>query len=176
MTRYTDKKAGKYVMKMLAGLNSEDNPALMNIWSDNFDRWFACDGYRAYRLNRKPADVVEVPLRGRKGYDEIHVKIETMFNEEYIENVVEIPYVMADIVAASKDKTDCVIDLGDDYPAVNAKYLRDALELLPDGKLYCQDNMRRMVSPVYVKSDNGIALILPVRRENKFRWTKRRGA
>jgi hypothetical protein len=48
--------------------------------------------------------------------------------------------------------------------------LRDAMEMLPDGKVYCQDNVRRMFSPVYVKSPDGIALILPIRRESKLHW------
>lgn len=171
MKRFTAKKAGRYFNRVLDS-NSESRPGLLNAWNDTFNRWFACDGYRAYRINVFPDGVREIlGLNPRPGeYDSLHSKIEEMFDAQYIDNVTEIPVNQDEITAAAKNKDDFTIDLGTDFPVVNARYLREAMEMLPNGKVYCQNNSRRMFSPVYVKSPDGIALILPIRRECKFHW------
>lgn len=175
MARYTDKKAARYCNKVLNDVEN-NRPALRNPWSDSFNRWFVCDGYRAYRLEHEPDGLpvylglhVNTPAEQAK-VTEVHFKIEAMFDACYVDNVVEIPVDINDVITAARSKDDITIDLGEDFPVVNARYLRDAMEMLPGGKVYCQDNARRMFSPVYVKSPDGIALILPIRRESKLHW------
>lgn len=177
MTRYTDKKAARYCNRVLTGVEPERARALENAWSDTFGRWFVCDAYRAYRLESEP-DGLRVVIRAerpnaaqRAEVERVHIAVESMFDAERIGPTVEIPVDYDAVVAASRDRgADYTIDLGEDFPVVNARYLRDALEMLPGGRVYCQDNARRMISPVYVMSADGIALILPVRRENKLHW------
>lgn len=177
MTRYTDKKAARYCNKVLTGVEPERARALENAWSDTFGRWFVCDAYRAYRLESEP-DGLRVVLHERMlnaaqraEVERVHIAVESMFDAERIGATVEIPVDYDAVVAASRDReADYTIDLGEDFPVVNARYLRDAMELLPGGRVCCQDNARRMISPVYVMSPDGIALILPVRRENKLHW------
>ena len=157
MTRYTDKKAARYCNKVLTGVEPECARALENAWSDTFGRWFVCDGYRAYRLESEP-DGLRVVIRAerpsaaqRAEVERVHIAVESMFDAERIGSTVEIPVDYDAVVAASRDRgADYTIDLG--------------------GRVYCQDNARRMISPVYVMSSDGIALILPVRRENKLHW------
>lgn len=175
MAMYTDKKAARYCNKVLNAVDG-NRPELLNAWSDNFNRWFVCDGYRAYRLESEPDGLriilglkVNSPAVHAR-FTEVHFKIEAMFDECYTNNVVEIPVDINDVVTAARSKDDITIDLGENFPVVNARYLKDAMEMLPDGKVYCQDNARRMFSPVYVKSPDGIALILPIRRESKLHW------
>ena len=157
MARYTDKKAARYCNKVLNDVEN-NRPALRNPWSDSFNRWFVCDGYRAYRLEHEPDGLpvylglhVNTPAEQAK-VTEVHFKIEAMFDACYVDNVVEIPVDINDVITAARSKDDITIDLGEDFPVVNARYLRDAMEMLPGGKVYCQNNARRMFSPVYVKS------------------------
>lgn len=177
MKRYTDKKAAIYCNKVLSRVPG-DRPELLNAWSDNFNRWFVCDGFRAYRLESEP-DGLRVVLgvhyspSNRVRYEKVQSSVEGMFDARFTDYVSEIPVDFDAVIAAAKRRDDCTIDLGEDFPVVNAKYLREAMEMLPGGKVYCQNNSRRMVSPIYVKSPDGIALILPIRRECKLHWTYR---
>lgn len=179
MKRYTNKKAAKYFNRVLADVTI-DHKVLANAWSDNFDRWYACDGYRAYRVNQEPDGLMVtwgIKISPKSQIESVHAAVEAMFDASILEQVEEIPIDYDAVIKAYRDSEDCTIDLGDDFPVVNAKYLRDAVEMLPGGKIYCTDNEKRMVSPVYVISNDGIALILPIRRESKFHWAyNRKGA
>lgn len=180
MKRYTNKKAAKYCNKVLAQV-TEDHKVLRNAWSDNFDRWYVCDGYRAYRLNTQPDGLMvtwSIRILPRAKVEAIHNAVEAMFDADKLSQVEEVPIEYETVMNVYRSSEDMTIDLGEDYPVVNIKYLREAMEMLPDGKVYCTDNTKRMISPVYVISDDGIALILPIRRESKFHWNyyNRKGA
>lgn len=180
MKRYTNKKAGKFFNKVLSGVTA-DYAVLHNSWSDNFGRWFACDGYRAYRVNTMPDGLLEtwsVHILPKAKVEAVHSAVEAMFDGDKLEQIEEISIDFETVMDAYRNSEDWTIDLGEDYPVVNVKYLREAMEMLPGGKVYCTDNMKRMISPVYVISDDGIALILPIRRESKFHWNynSRKGA
>lgn len=171
MKRYTDKKAAKYFNKVLENVTS-DHRVLANAWSDNFGRWFACDGYRAYRVNHEPDGLIVtwgIKVIPKAKVESVYNAVEAMFDASNFEQIEEINVNLDTVIEAYRNG-DGTIDLGNDYPVVNAKYLREAMEMLPNGKVYCTDNAKRMISPVYVISADGIALILPIRRESKFHW------
>lgn len=186
MARYTDKKAARYCNEVLKCAREwmKDKPDLHTAWEDNFGRTFVCDGFRAYRLEKRPNGLEEIwtvhvhkeTKAERERRERVHNGIEAMFDGNILENMAPVPVEYADVMTAYKTSEDWTMDLGEDFPVVNVKYLRQAMEMLPGAKVYCQDNARRMVSPVYVISENGVALILPIRRENKLHWTYRKGA
>ena len=156
--RYTDKKAAKYFNRLIGELDGD----LANAWGDNFGRWYACDGYRAYRVERKPDGLEEiwsVKKCDPKKRDETRMKIEEMFDREKMSNLLEIPVELADVPTSGAKE----YDPGDNFPVINRQYLREAMEMLPGGKVYCENGPQRMIRPVYVISDDGVALILPIR-------------
>lgn len=173
--RYTDKKAAKYCNKVLANVTS-DHPALADPWHDNFNRWFVCDGYRAYRLNKQPDglmvhwSVLTLSAVMRNKFIMVHNAVESMFDADILEKISEVPTTYETVMDVYRNSDDGTIDLGEDFPVVNVKYLCEAMEMLPGGKVYCTDSAKRMISPVYVISPDGVALILPIRRESKFHW------
>ena len=135
MARDTAKHAAKDCNKVLANVTS-DHPALADPWCDNFNRWFVCDGYRAYRLNRQPnglmvhwsvhtlSDVM------RTKYITVHNAVEAMFDADILEKISEVPVTYETVIDVYRNSEDGTIDLGEDFPVVNVKYLRDYL-LIP---------------------------------------------
>lgn len=174
MKRYTNKKAGRYFNRLLDD-NFDTATEILNAWSDDKGRWYACNGYVAYRVEAEPDGLREVlGLKVNPGkFEQVHKAIEAMFATPGSEDVSEIPVDLEEIVEASRHEETRAYDLGDEFPVVNARYLRDALEMLPDGKVYCENNSQRMIRPVYVKSGDGMAVILPIRRDRKIGWMYR---
>lgn len=57
-------------------------------------------------------------------------------------------------------------NFGEDLPSVDAEFLLDALDGIPDGKLYCTDIQTRGIelSPIIVLGEHGKAVLMPVRK------------
>ena len=184
MERYTNKKAGKLCNKVLNAARGIKNPhpGMVNAWQDDKGRTYVCDGFRAYRLDNMPEGLTEqwtshISAARVNDAQRAHAAIERMFDT--IDNgyyVVPMPAPDTDsVISASR----CSIyddgikyDMGEDYPTINAKYLRDIVELLPGAEWYCTDSDKRMTSPVYAVSVDGIAIVLPIRTEVKHHWRK----
>lgn len=67
---------------------------------------------------------------------------------------------------AAKDSTPPIWDFGDDFPAVNALYLLDFLEIFPDA-IATASKDRPTLSAIYFKSADGDGVLLPVRKAAK---------
>lgn len=135
-------------------------------WFDEEGRQCVCDGYRAFRLKEA------LPLEERPADAGKHFEIEKIFpgnlKDEYapipLPDAKEVKAFIAIERAAKKGKREMVWDFGNGLPAVNANFLLDLLNVLPDAtEIYCKD----FVHPLYAKSERGDALLMPVFTEEK---------
>lgn len=180
MKRYTDKKAAMYCNRVLSASRAvKEYTGIKNAWEDKQGRTYVCDGYRAYRLNSSP-DGLSVLLgifpSAEKVKKAAHVRagIEGMFDALDGWNLVPMPAPDAEQVKAAARHSvyddGIKFDLGADFPTVNAKYLRDVIEMFPGAVWYCTDGDKRMTSPIYAVSPDGAAIVLPIRTEAKRAW------
>ena len=174
MKRYTDKKAATYCNRVLNSArhlhDDRQRAPLENSWEDRTGRTYVCDGYRAYRLNACPDGISVLmtyhnpdPEKIRRSI-EVHHYIERLFAT--IDDGAQIFQIDAPdpaAVEASKKSLVHWFDLGDGLPALNSHYLSDVMEMLPGCKWYCASGPRCTISPVYAISENGAAIILPLR-------------
>lgn len=139
--------------------------ALHYAWIDGKGRQCVCDGFRAFRLNEalpleeRPADAGE-PLN----LDKVVPDIRRGYAAAALPSAKEVKAFIALERAAKGRKVSPVWDFGKGKPAVNAAYLLDLLNVLPDAaEIYCGGPF----SPMYAKSERGDAVLLPVRAEAK---------
>lgn len=139
--------------------------ALHYAWIDGKGRQCVCDGFRAFRLNEalpleeRPADAGE-PLN----LDKVVPDIRRGYAAAALPGAKEVKAFIALERAAKGRKVSPVWDFGKGKPAVNAAYLLDLLNVLPDAaEIYCGGPF----SPLYAKSERGDAVLLPVRAEAK---------
>ena len=139
--------------------------ALHYAWIDGKGRQCVCDGFRAFRLNEalpleeRPADAGE-PLN----LDKVVPDIRRGYAAAALPGAKEVKAFIALERAAKGRKVSPVWDFGKDKPTVNAAYLVDLLNVLPDAtEIYCGGPF----SPLYAKSERGDAVLLPVRAEVK---------
>ena len=170
MKTYTDKKAAMYCNRVLSAARGIYHKEIWNAWLDADGRTNVCDGFRAYRLLRRPdglSTVLTVAPRFCKPID-----LTPVFQPLDLGDVVSMPApVETDVDAVRRYKsTDSrvLFDLGVEFPAVNGRYLWEIMQLLPGAKWFClRDPRRRMLSPVYAVSDAGSACLLPIRTYGK---------
>lgn len=127
----------------------------------NGDRWALCDGYRFVRVNSKPESIPEAPQKG----DPLDLSRSIPAGAEDAE-IVTLPTV-AEIKAAIADLRS---RYGRDWKRnpiealpgwwCNAQYLLDMVQALPGGIAYKPE---KYCTPLYYKSADGDALLLPVR-------------
>ena len=139
--------------------------ALHYAWIDGKGRQCVCDGFRAFRLNEalpleeRPADAGD-PLN----LDKVVPDIRKGYAAVALPSAKEVKAFIALERAAKGRKVSPVWDFGKGKPAVNAAYLLDLLNVLPDAaEIYCGGPF----SPLYAKSERGDAVLLPVRAEAK---------
>ena len=139
--------------------------ALHYAWIDGKGRQCVCDGFRAFRLNEalpleeRPADAGE-PLN----LDKVVPDIRRGYAAAALPGAKEVKAFIALERAAKGRKVSPVWDFGKDKPAVNAAYLVDLLNVLPDAtEIYYGGPF----APLYAKSERGDAVLLPVRSEAK---------
>lgn len=139
--------------------------ALHYAWIDGKSRQCVCDGYRAFRLNEalpleeRPADAGD-PIN----LDKVVPDIRKGYAAAALPGAKEVKAFIALERAAKGRKVSPVWDFGKDKPAVNAAYLVDLLNVLPDAtEIYYGGPF----APLYAKSERGDAVLLPVRSEAK---------
>ena len=159
--------AAKTISAMLkaAKQNHSYASALHYAWNDSEGRQCICDGYRAFRLNEalpleeRPADAGD-PLN----LDKVFPDICKGYAATPLPSAKEVKAFIALERAAKGRKATPLWDFGKGKPAVNAAYLIDLLNVLPDAtEIYYGGPC----SPLYAKSERGDAVLLPVKAESK---------
>lgn len=147
-TRYT---AMKRIIKGVGG----SRPNLDGAWLDAYGHQCVCDGYRAVRLV-SPVD----GLKEASGMDLSAVFPASLWNWELM--ALPSPGELRAAIAEQKGRTVKIYDFGEGMPKVNAQYLKDILDILPDAVAYRDPESPN--SPIVFISDAGDALLLPVRK------------
>lgn len=133
-------------------------PDFQGVWYDAEDRQCMCDGYHVLRLKNHVEGFNTV-----KGMD-----LDKCYPKDY-ELVAELPIPTPGELKINKRKLDSyrgattVYDFGDNLPLVNADYLKNIMDCLPDAKAYVTDHP--LTGPIIFKSDKGDALLLPIRKK-----------
>lgn len=127
------------------------------VWYDADGRQCVCDGYHAIRLNN-PVEGFET-VKG--------MELDKVFPQDH-ELVQALPMPTPGELKINKKKYEswrgapCYYDFGEDLPRVNANYLKNIMDCLPDAKAYVTDHP--LTGPIVFKSEKGDALLLPVRK------------
>lgn len=158
--------AAKTISALLKAVRKDcGKTALHYAWIDGKGRQCVCDGYRAFRLNEalpleeRPADAGD-PIN----LDKVVPDIRKGYAAAALPSAKEVKAFIALERAAKGRKVSPVWDFGKDKPAVNAAYLVDLLNVLPDAtEIYYGGPF----APLYAKSERGDAVLLPVRSEAK---------
>ena len=162
---YNEKTAARLLNAMIAGAD-DNREFLKHAWIDNDGRMCACDGFRAYRLNVLVAGVPDIEA-------EKAIDLDKIFPATVDESkALDLP-ALADVRAMiEQDKrkekrgetvsymfTFGMSETGEQLPAVNLRYLADALQMFPNARAY----YTTPVAPIVFKDENGDAVVLPVR-------------
>lgn len=142
----------------------EARPDFQGVWYDAEGRQCMCDGYHAIRLV-KPVEGFNTV----KGMD-----LDKVFpRDDMIECELHMPtpgeVKINSIPSPSYPYNRKLYDFGDGLPMVDAKFLKNIMDCLPDAKAYATFNewhgdRRVESSPILFRSDKGDAILLPVRK------------
>lgn len=167
MKKYSEKAAAAVLNSVLKYTRNNDcREALWYAWQDVDGRQCVIDGFRAFRL--------AVPVEGVPQMPEGMTPVDLPRVYEGAERgaLREIPApTPAELAAlAAYDRAHggalrYMYMFGEGLPVVNLAYLRDALKVFPDARLFVRD----VISPVILKSTHGDGLILPIRIDDRFR-------
>ena len=132
---------------------------LCGAWLDADGRQCVCDGYRAVRLN--------VPVDGLKQVETpTPFDLAKVYPTEPQPTTLDLPS-SAELRAYIADPNTprlsdgrVLYDFGENLPRVDAKWLKDMVDLLPGAVATCDG----LVKPIIFKSDKGDGLLLPVRK------------
>ena len=176
---YNEKAAAETIKRLFKGLNKrkETREDLYKTWIDDKGRQCACDGFRAYRLN-KP--IAGLPDAGKPvlALEKCFPALDDFRKAENVPSLDDLKALMDDDKAHTVKTRRGVPEYddnqprglyffqGDGAPAVNAEYLRDMLRLFPDAEIYWKANS---FSPLYFKSANGDGILLPCRCDPALR-------
>ena len=147
-TAYT---AMKRIIKGVGG----SRPNLDGAWLDSYGHQCVCDGYRAVRL-LNPVD----GLKEASGMDLSAVFPASLWNWELM--ALPSPGELRACIAEQKGRRGKFYDFGEGMPMVNAQYLKDIMDILPDAVAYRDPESPNR--PIVFISDAGDALLLPVRK------------
>lgn len=152
-----NEQAGKAAPALRRLAKNSPREERRGVFLDEQGRQIACDGARAVRLNRPIKGIPEVLpflnfenlISSRKG-NRIDINApddKTLCKEIHDQRIVS--------------RKDCPLwNFGEGLPAVNAAYLRDMLDILPDAKLCIYGSAS---SGVWFESPAGDGILLPVR-------------
>lgn len=142
--------------KRIIKRNGDIRKNLAGVWKDSEGRSCVCDGYLAIRLKKPMEGFESVP-----GMD-----LDKVFpNSTYFTDPakVEIPTPGELKIRKRKLTTGkAVYDFGEDLPMVDASFLKDVMDCLPDAKAVTERNSTTKM--LYFTSDSGDAILLPVRK------------
>jgi len=171
--KYSEKTAVSVIGSMLK-YNRKNDPreVLGYSWIDGSGRQCAVNGYMAFRLAVPVAGLPDVPA-GWTTIDldrlfpaslEKHTRLETP-------DAAEVAALIAYDRRTGSAGNPChnMYMFGDGLPVVNTAYLRDMLRVFPDAEYYFSNN----VSPIYVKSEHGDGVILPIRVDDEKKRARR---
>ena len=136
---------------------------------------YLCDGFRLAELTEHlplpniPQENIErypdMQQIIRKRRDMIELKLPTKAQlKEFIKTT------RANKTNNNSQYTGVIYDFGFNYPQVNASYLLDMMELLPNMTAYCvpcQDKSGVTLNSIYLENHNSKGLLLPVRPDEK---------
>lgn len=132
---------------------------LCGAWLDSDGRQCVCDGYRAVRLN--------VPVDGLKQVETpTPFDLDKVYPTEPQPTTLDLPTsseLRAYIADPNSKRTSdgkVLYDFGAGLPWVDAKWLKDMVDLLPGAVVTCDGLMK----PIVFKSERGDGLLLPVRK------------
>ena len=132
---------------------------LCGAWLDSDGRQCVCDGYRAVRLN--------VPVDGLKQVETpTPFDLAKVFPTETPPTHLELPTTgelkqyIADPGSPRLSDGTVVYDFGPELPRVNAKYLKDMVDVFPDAEAFCDGTKK----PIVFISLKGDGLLLPIHK------------
>ena len=160
-----DKRAMRAIQRMLTAMRRNDHrPALHYAWIDAKGRQCSCDGFRAYRLNT-PLPLDPRPANVGDGIDLDKVVPDIARNYEPIPlpTTDELQSYASIEREADGRKANLLWDFGPGRPVVNIPYLIDLMAIFPEVTHVYVSTTNGPVSPLYVKSERGDAILLPVR-------------
>lgn len=135
--------------------------SLQGVWTDSEGRSCVCDGYLAIRLKKPMKGFESVP-----GMD-----LDKVFpNSTYFTDPVGVEIPTPGELKIKKRKlgswrgAQSVYDFGEDLPMVDAGFLKDVMDCLPDAKAVTERNSTTRM--IYFTSDKGDAILLPVRKRD----------
>ena len=169
MEKYTEKKAAATILRLLKRADKA-REALHYTYIDDNGRQCCLDGFRAFRLDTPVAGLPSMP-DGVKPFP-----LHTIYEKFSPMNQRELPAPDPDELAAlaaddeekylgggkyedNDDKRRGLYCFGEGLPVVNLGYLRDVYKVFPDAELYAEN----VISPIYIKSQYGDGLLLPIR-------------
>ena len=145
----------KKFIKNIKGYRTDINGA----WLDEEGRQCLCGGYRAIRLN--------TPVEGLKEPDNPnHFDLGKIFLHPFPTDTLKLPTTgelkayIADPASPRNDKT-VMYDFGDGLPMVDAKYLKDMLDVFPDAIATYDGTPSHAI---YFHSEKGDGILLPIRK------------
>ena len=167
--------AAKRVIKNAAKIHPA-KPQLHAAWTEDGQQCFM-DGFRGFRLaEAMPLEVTWTVHVGKPLDLNLSKYIDAAKESNtWSFNLPTLASVKAHIKAVKAERKaegvplDMAIryDLGDDLPRVNAQYLVDLLEILPDAKKAWLDPHRHLLCPIYVSTGTGDAVLMPVHKKTK---------
>lgn len=177
---YSEKTAARLINAMFSNVD-DSRPALRHAWINANGQMCASDGYRAYRLNVPIAGVPDIEADKTFDLDKVFPAAIDETKALDLPTLAEVKAMIAEDKRAAK-RGEAIPSLftfgtskdGEQLPTVNTSYLADMLQMFPDARAYYTDP----VSPIVFKSENGDAILLPVRisGESGIDPTKRRQA
>ena len=173
MNKYSEKTAAAVLNGVLKEARKHARQALWYSWRDAEGRQCVVDGFRAFRLAAPLAAVEDMPENFATPVDLAKVYAEAEKGGDMRE--LDAPK-LADVEALIAFDRQCssrergLYMFGPGLPVLNVKYLRDALKLFPDARLYSCG----VLCGVIVKSVHGDGLILPVRVSGPISYKRRK--
>ena len=171
-----DKRAMRAIQRMLTTMRRNDHrPALHYAWIDAQGRQCSCDGFRAYRLNT-PLPLEPRPANVGDGVDLDKIVPDISRNYEPIPlpTTDELQSYASVEREADGRKAKLLWDFGPGRPVVNIPYLIDLMAIFPEVTHVYVSTTNGPVSPLYVQSERGDAILLPVRCTDESRERNRR--
>lgn len=157
-------------IERLLKVNKDTNRSVLSYaWIDEEGRQVVCDGYRIFRIAPgKHLPLESMPENLRKNIPDMNMVFPLPLSAKYkpvpLPTVNELKTFIALERAKNGRNKELVWDLGEGCPFVNATYLLDIFAIFPDvTEIFCDTSLNGQFKPVYVRSENGDALLLPIR-------------
>ena len=157
--------AAKIICAMLKAAEKEHRTGCAYPWIDADGRQCVCDGYQAYRL-REHLPLIERPEDAPEpiNLDKIFPRDLTGWKHLPLPSANELKSFIATERAKGGKKAAINWSFGPEAPTVNAVYLLNAVTIFPAASEILWNTL---VSPLCIVTEQGDALVLPIRDMNK---------